>query len=309
MSLTRLEVGQDFPLRLDLVNISTKEGSIVKVDNLPQDLEILEISPNCLLHDGQIEFKDNKIKPFEVKTIKLTLKATKPTELGSLELNPQITYIDDSGEKKICNPRPLAVSVQPARPESKVLAGGHSSLITVDDSAKPFSVFICYKRISGKDFADHLKIGLEELGCHTFIDTKDIPKMVVGEEEWAKMRDKALEESRIFILIMTPGFELSSEVIKELNLARKQADRTFIYFNHGNTPTRVVIKLENEVLDIGKQEQVFFETKEELLRLAHDILIKRPRCEPHKDIQPESDAEIDIVKKFGLPRSTGKRNK
>jgi tetratricopeptide (TPR) repeat protein len=306
MSLTRLEASQSFPIRLDLVNISVKEGSIVKVENLPQELKILEISPNCILHDGQIEFKDNKIKPFEVKTIKLTLKAP---EAGSFELNPQITYIDDSGEKRICNPRPLAASVKPAQPESKVLAGGISDLITVDEKVKPFDVFLCYKRTSGKDFADHLKIGLEELGFHTFIDTKDIPKMVVGEEEWAKTRDKALEESRFFILIMTPGFELSSEVIKELNLARKQAGKTFIYFCHSNTATKVVIRLENEVLDIGKQEQVFFETKEELLRLAHDILIKRPHYEPSKDRNPESDAEIDIVKKFGLPRSTGRQNK
>jgi len=306
MSLTRLEVSQSFLIRLDLVNISVKEGSIVKVENLPQELKILEISPNCILHDGQIEFKDNKIKPFEVKTIKLTVKATKA---GSFELNPQITYIDDSGEKRICNPRPLAASVQPAQLESKILAGGISDLITVDEKVKPFNVFLCYKRTSGKDFADHLKIGLEELGFHTFIDTKDIPKMVVGEEEWAKIRDQAIEDSRIFILIMTPGFELSSEVIKELNLARKQADKTFIYFNHSNTPANVVIRLENEVLDIGKQEQVFFETKEELLRLAHDILINRPRTEPSKHRKPESDTAIDIVKKFGLPRSTGRRNK
>jgi hypothetical protein len=269
-------------------------------------LKIVEVSPNCVIHDGQIEFKDKRIEPFEVKTVKLTLKATKPTEGSSFKLNPQITYVDDLGETRICNPRPLVVSVQPAPPESKVLAGGTSGVITFDEEAKPFNVFLCYKKSSGKDFADHMKAGLEELGLHTFIDSKDIPQMVDGEEEWSKIRDKALEESRIFILIMTPGFELSSEVIKELTLARKQGDKTFVYFRHRNMGRKIVVHLENEVLDIGQQEQVSFETKEELLRLAHDILFKRSRCELPKDLQSESDAEIDIVKKFGLSHSKQK---
>jgi len=56
---------------------------------------------------------------------------------------------------------------------------------------------------------------------------------------------------------MTPGFELSSEVIKELNLARKQADKTFIYFNHSTAATNVVIRLENEVLDMESKSRSF----------------------------------------------------
>jgi hypothetical protein len=38
----------------------------------------------------------------------------------------------------------------------------------------------------------------------------------------------------------------------------------------------IVINLGNEILDIGKLEQVSFENKEELLRLAHNILLKTP---------------------------------
>ncbi len=36
----------------------------------------------------------------------------------------------------------------------------------------------------------------------------------------------------------------------------------------------IVVNLGNEILDIGKLEQVSFETKEELLRLASNILLK-----------------------------------
>jgi len=135
-------------------------------------------------------------------------------------------------------------------------------------------VFICHKKSSGKDFADHLKAGLEELGYHSFLDSKDIPKMVDGIEEWAKIRDQALKESKTFILIITPGFDLSSEVRNELKLARQVSNKKFIYFRHRDLARKIVVDLDYEKLDLGRQEQVSFETKEELLRLAHGILIK-----------------------------------
>jgi tetratricopeptide (TPR) repeat protein len=117
MTLTRLCSNQTFPLRLDLVNVSTSQGSIVRVNNLLKDLEIVEISPNCIMHDGHIEFKDNVIGPFEVKTVKLTVKAPK----GSIIVNPEVTYVNEAGETKTNNVRVVTITVQSAQPKSKVL--------------------------------------------------------------------------------------------------------------------------------------------------------------------------------------------
>jgi len=139
---------------------------------------------------------------------------------------------------------------------------------------KPFDVFICHKKSSGKDFADHLKAGLEELGYHSFLDSKDIPKFSDGKEEWIQIRDQALRESRTFILIITPGFDLSQEVRNELKLAREVGKKHFIYFRHRDLGRKIIVDLESEKVDLGRQEQVSFETKEELLRLAHGILLK-----------------------------------
>ena len=149
-----------------------------------------------------------------------------------------------------------------------------SKLDTSDKVSRPFEVFLCYKKSSGKDYADHLKTGLEEAGLHTFEDCKDIPQTVDTEEGWACSRDKALEESKYFVLIMTPGFNLSREVANEIRMARKQTDKTFVYFRHRNMARNIVVNLGDEFFDIGKLEQVSFETKEELLRLAHNILLK-----------------------------------
>jgi hypothetical protein len=142
------------------------------------------------------------------------------------------------------------------------------------EASKPFEVFLCYKKSSGKDYADHLKSGLEEVGLHTFEDCKDIPQAVETEEGWSRFRDKALAESKYFVLIMTPGFDLSSEVVKEIGMARKQANKTFVFFRHRSMGRKILVNLGDEVLDIGQLEQVSFESKEELLRLAINILLK-----------------------------------
>ena len=151
---------------------------------------------------------------------------------------------------------------------------GEPKIDTSDRVLRPFEVFLCYKKSSGKDYADHLKTGLEKLGLHTFEDCKDIPQTVDTKEGWACSRDKALEESKYFVLIMTPGFDLSHEVANEIRMARKQTNKTFVYFRHRSKGRNIVFNFGDELFDIGKLEQVSFETKEELLRLAHSILLK-----------------------------------
>ena len=73
---------------------------------------------------------------------------------------------------------------------------------------------------------------------------------------------------------MTSGFNLSSEVLKEVFMARKQTNMTFVFFRLRYMGRKIVLKSMNEEFDIGRLEQVSFETKEELLRLAHSILLK-----------------------------------
>jgi hypothetical protein len=137
-----------------------------------------------------------------------------------------------------------------------------------------FDVFICYKRLSAQDFAEILKKSLEEFGVHTFLDIKDIPERFKGTEEWTNAIDKAIVESSIFVLIITAGFDLSPEVKRELTLARKCGDKDFVYFRHDSLRPNLKIMLEKEELILGKQQQVAFSTKNDLVRKAHSILVE-----------------------------------
>jgi tetratricopeptide (TPR) repeat protein len=97
-TFTRPEVNQPFYIRLDFVNVSTNQGSIIRVENfLLPSLKIIDVSPNCVIVDDYIEFKNKKIDAFEVKTIKLTVQATK---LGEFYLTPRFVYHDQLGETK-----------------------------------------------------------------------------------------------------------------------------------------------------------------------------------------------------------------
>jgi len=111
------------------------------------------------------------------------------------------------------------------------------------------------------------------MGLHSFFDAEDIPQKVDGKEEWENVRNKAIQESKVVIVLITPGFDLSRELRKEISLARK-AGKQFIYFRQRDLARKIIIDLGTEKIDLGKQQQVSFENKEELLRLAYRILLK-----------------------------------
>jgi len=267
----KVEAEKEFDIRLDIINAGKNLVVLLQTkDLLPSSFDIIAVKPLMTVKDGIVQMKNKQLNAIQDLAITFTIKASK---IGAFTLNPQISFIDNLGQEGNCVPEPELITVEPKQPS-------HTPLIKQQVSPdhakglKPFDVFLCYKKSSGKDFADHLKAGLEELGFHTFLDSKDIPQITAKCEQWDQIRDKALIESPVFILLMTPGFELSSEVVKELSMARKIGDKKFIFFRIRSMGRKFLIKLDTEVFETGKQEQVSFETKEELLRLAHDILFK-----------------------------------
>jgi hypothetical protein len=145
--------------------------------------------------------------------------------------------------------------------------------ISMQKEDKNWDVFICYKRISAKDFAEATKKILEEYGIQAFLDIKDIPSKFKGTEQWSDARDNAVRKCKVFVLIMTAGFDLSSEVKKELTMARSVPGKDFTNFRHKNLSPNQKIILEKEVVDFSKQQQHSFDTCEDLVRTVHKVLV------------------------------------
>ena len=121
MAPRKVFAGEEFEMRLDLVNVSRKQGLLVKVKGLVvPELGVTSPPANYSLENGSVEMKNSKIGPFQVETVKLKLKASKP---GTLAIAPQVTYIDAMGEAKTCKPNPITITVQPAQPKYEVLPG------------------------------------------------------------------------------------------------------------------------------------------------------------------------------------------
>ena len=126
MMKRRVEVGEHFEMRLDLVNVARNPGSIIKIESVtPSDgFKVDGLTSGCSLQNGGIELKERSIGPFQVRTIKLALQASKT---GTYTLNPQVFYMDDLGENKTYKLNPLAITVQPAQQTVHVLPDRVSS--------------------------------------------------------------------------------------------------------------------------------------------------------------------------------------
>lgn len=113
--------GEEFEMRLDLVNVSRKTGLLVKVEGLlPREFDIVNSPDAYTVEESCINLKEKKISPFEVETIKLRLKAQKA---GTFNLNPQLVYIDELCEARTRKLNQVTITVNPAQPKFEILPG------------------------------------------------------------------------------------------------------------------------------------------------------------------------------------------
>jgi len=121
MTLARVKVDQTFDARLDLINVSRAYGTLVTIKGmLPKYLEVIKTPPDCAIEGAELRLKETKFEPYSVKTITLTFKAT---EQCTINLNPQIVYIDDLDQTKTCRPRPITIIASPVDLTYEILPG------------------------------------------------------------------------------------------------------------------------------------------------------------------------------------------
>jgi KaiC/GvpD/RAD55 family RecA-like ATPase/tetratricopeptide (TPR) repeat protein len=120
----QVAVGREFEIRLDLVNAGKKPALLVEVRNVfSDDFKVISSPPWCSIQNGAIRMKNKEIGAFQVDTAKLALKCLKA---GTFTLNPQAIYVDDLGETKTCNLRPITIAANLPAPKERV-AGKISS--------------------------------------------------------------------------------------------------------------------------------------------------------------------------------------
>ena len=111
--------GEEFEIRLDLVNVSKQNGTLVRVEGLlPPEIKITSRPINCDLQNGSVEFGEGNIGAFQVLTVKVEVKSPKA---GDFSLDPIVVYVDNLGETRTCKPNAVTVTVEPSKPPFEVL--------------------------------------------------------------------------------------------------------------------------------------------------------------------------------------------
>ncbi|MCJ7559750.1 toll/interleukin-1 receptor domain-containing protein [Candidatus Bathyarchaeota archaeon] len=132
-----------------------------------------------------------------------------------------------------------------------------------------FEVFICYKEISGSEFAEGLRDALKESKISAFVAKCDIPKEFKFTEKWWLCRNQAIHDCETFLMIVTWGFESSPEIIEELELARKY-EKKFMIFRWKKLKHDIKINLGTGVLNLKEYQQIPFSSLGELVRNFFD---------------------------------------
>jgi KaiC/GvpD/RAD55 family RecA-like ATPase len=117
----KMVVDEEFEMRVDLVNASREQGFLQKLEGIIlSEMNCVCFPSFCSVDGSGIVLNDKKIGPFEVVTIKLRLKASKP---GIYRLNPKLSYADELGKTKICDSEPIDLTVEVAKQPFEILAG------------------------------------------------------------------------------------------------------------------------------------------------------------------------------------------
>ena len=108
----RVKAGEEFDMRLELVNVAKNPGLLIKVEEIvPAEFTLINIRPKYNTQNESIMLEKKNIKPFTDEVITLKVKGTKA---GVFSLKPRLVYTDELGETKTCMITPVTVTVQPA---------------------------------------------------------------------------------------------------------------------------------------------------------------------------------------------------
>lgn len=109
---TSADVGEEFEIVLDLVNVGKDFGLLVRVDNIvPAEFKIVGFDPCHTLEGNSLNVGGKKIVPLKAETIKVSAQATRA---GCFDVHPQIVYVDTSGRFRQSMPPAVTMAIHHA---------------------------------------------------------------------------------------------------------------------------------------------------------------------------------------------------
>lgn len=184
-------VGEEFEILLDLVNVAKEPGLLVRIDELfPSAFKISKTLTSLELENGSLNVKGKRVEPQKVESIRVPVQAIKT---GTFNLNPKIVYVDDVGNFRTCKVEAATITITPIT----------EFQFKTENAKKVF------KYLTKAFVADYMKrkLVLEKSGWRTFmqiIKNAKTPKSSIygaaGRRGFAiaELERRGLVEARIF---------------------------------------------------------------------------------------------------------------
>ena len=102
-------VGEELPVRLDIVNVSRISGFLGGINNIyPSSFSVCKNPDQRITAKGSLDLKKQFIEPFQLLTINFSIQATKE---GTHSFSPEIIYTDEMGNSKTYRPDPVSIKI------------------------------------------------------------------------------------------------------------------------------------------------------------------------------------------------------
>ena len=201
----KVQMGEEFNIRLDLINVSMNAGILVRIEGLiPQGSKATSTTTFCQVQNGSVDMNQKKIGPFQVETIKLSAVFPKA---DVYKLEPFVFYLDDLGHTEKTRVEPITVMAISVPSKAKVESVPELKNGTLNFRSKAAEKAFNYLVTAFKE--DHLKHSLseEESGWRTLMEVVKkghVSKHSMygqsgrGGEATAELRHSGLVESRFF---------------------------------------------------------------------------------------------------------------
>ena len=159
-----VRVGEEFEIRLDIINVGYRDGQLLKVEELiPTNFTLSKIQQPLQTVSNSIEFINEKVAAFGDKVIKISGYVKDP---GVITLKPRIYYTDSNGTAQISLPKTIQVTAQPTtnRFDNQDKPEGLTAPVAFDfNSVAASQSFECLVRAFNNDYM-RKKIAFEKSG-------------------------------------------------------------------------------------------------------------------------------------------------
>jgi KaiC/GvpD/RAD55 family RecA-like ATPase/tetratricopeptide (TPR) repeat protein len=121
LSSKQVKAGEDFNLEMQIANVGKKAALLTKVEEiLPAGFDLVGGPDYCRLEDAYLDMKGKKLDPLGTEEVRFVLRSF---DKGTFEIKPTIVYVDETGHRKLCEPKPVTLKVSKVVLPGRITSG------------------------------------------------------------------------------------------------------------------------------------------------------------------------------------------